>query len=673
MASIRVAVDIGGTFTDLQLLNEATGECWAFKTPTTPADPSEGLLAGLKGAAARYGFGLADVGLILHGTTIATNAVLERKLAKGALLTTKGFRDVLEIGRHLRTDIYGLKSEPRSLLIPRQHRYDVTERIRADGSVETPLDEAEVRRLARQMAADGIEAVAVCYLHAYRNAVHEARTLAILREEAPQLRVSLSHRVSPEMREFERTSTTVLNAVLMPVVGAYLERIEQRLADAGMQATLYLVQSNGGVTTPATAAEQPARLLLSGPSGGAMAMQQLSAQMHEPHLVGLDMGGTSTDIAIVRDGRTTVVTEGAIDGLPVRLPMIEIRTIGAGGGSIGYQDAGGGLRVGPESAGAEPGPACYGRGGERPAVTDANAVRGMFDPDYFLGGAMTLYTDRAEAAVDALASALAIDRARTAAGMVQVANAAMASAARLSLFEKGADPRDFVLVPFGGAAGLHAIGVAQELDMRRVLFPADPGTLSARGILFADIAHDLAETRLLSAEPAALPTLRQMADRLRQAGRAALQRDGVPVAQQRLDLSADMRYRGQGYEILVGWDGDIDEAGLAKAIDGFHALHLERFAHQDPSETPEIVTLRLVARGLLDKAAVQISTEHRTADPKGARAIDGRTVPVFARESIGDAPVAGPMIIEEPYTTLWLPAGWTIRHAGNGNLMAERL
>lgn len=672
MAPIRVAVDIGGTFTDLQLLDEASGACWAFKTPTTPADPSKGLLEGLKGAAETFGFSLGDIGLVLHGTTIATNAVLERKLAKGALLTTHGFRDVLEIGRHLRKDIYGLKAEPRSLLIPRQHRHDVSERIRADGTVETALDEDRVRALARQMAADGIEAVAVCYLHAYRSFTHEQRTLEILREEAPGLRVSLSHRVSPEMREFERTSTTVLNALLMPVVGAYLERIERRLADAGVNATLYLVQSNGGVTTPATAAEQPARLLLSGPSGGAMAMRQLAALTGEANLVGLDMGGTSTDIAVVRDGQTTVVTEGTIDGLPVRLPMIEIRTIGAGGGSIGYQDSGGGLRVGPESAGAEPGPACYGRGGERPAVTDANAVRGMFDPDFFLGGAMALHLDKAAAAVGTLASGLGIDTPRAAAGMVQVANAAMASAARLSLFEKGADPRDFVLVPFGGAAGLHAVGVAEELDMWRVLFPTDPGTLSARGILFADIAHDLAETRLLPTDAAALPVLREMAERLRAEGDAVLARDGVPPERRRLDLSADMRYRGQGYEMLVPWEGELDPAGLARAVSAFHALHLERYAHQDLQETPEIVTLRLVARGVLAKADVGAGAEYTVGEAKGQRDVDGIATPIYARKAVGNTPLSGPMIIEEPYTTLWLPAGWRVRHIGAGNLLAER-
>lgn len=673
MAPIRVAVDIGGTFTDLQLLDEATGACWAFKTPTTPGDPTKGLLDGLKGAAETFGFALGDIGLVLHGTTIATNAVLERKLARGALLTTHGFRDVLEIGRHLRKDIYGLKAEPRSLLIPRQHRHDVSERIRADGTVETALDEDRVRSLARQLAAEGIEAVAVCYLHAYRNFTHEQRTLKILQEEAPGLRVSLSHRVSPEMREFERTSTTVLNALLMPVVGAYLERIERRLADAGVNATLYLVQSNGGVTTPATAAEQPARLLLSGPSGGAMAMRQLAALTGEPNLVGLDMGGTSTDIAVVRDGQTTVVTEGTIDGLPVRLPMIEIRTIGAGGGSIGYQDTGGGLRVGPESAGAEPGPACYGRGGERPAVTDANAVRGMFDPDFFLGGAMALHLDKAAAAVGTLASGLGIDTPRAAAGMVQVANAAMASAARLSLFEKGADPRDFVLVPFGGAAGLHAIGVAEELDIWRVLFPADPGTLSARGILFADIAHDLAETRLLLAEADALPVLREMAERLQAEGDAVLARDGVPPEQRRLDLSADMRYRGQGYEMLVPWEGELDPAGLAKAVAAFHALHLERYAHQDLQETPEIVTLRLIARGVLAKTEAEVGADYTVGEAKGQRDVDGIATPIYAREAVGDTPLSGPMIIEEPYTTLWLPAGWTIRHIGAGNLLAERM
>jgi N-methylhydantoinase A len=548
----------------------------------------------------------------------------------------------------------------------------VAERIKADGSIETSLDEAQVRSLAATLVEEQIEAVAVCYLHAYRNPQHELRTAAILAEVAPDLRVSLSHQISPEMREFERTSTTVLNTVLMPVVGAYLERIEARLRDAGIGATLYLVQSNGGVTKPATASEQPARLLLSGPSGGAMAMQQLATQLGEPNLVGLDMGGTSTDVAVVRDGQTTIVTEGAIDGLPVRLPMIEIRTIGAGGGSIGHQDVSGGLRVGPESAGAQPGPACYGHGGTRPAVTDANAVRGVFDPDFFLGGAMTLHLDQAEAAVDGLAGSLALDRERTAAGMVQIANASMASAVRLSLFEKGADPRDFLLVPFGGAAGLHAIGVAEELDMRRVLFPADASTLSARGILFADIAHDLAETRLMEASPDNLPLLAAMAARLMAQGREVLNRDGVPAAQQRLDLSADMRYRGQAYELLVPWSGAIDAAGLVEAVEAFHAMHLERFAHEDREGTTEIATLRLVARGLLPKLDAAAKEAGVAAAAKGSRQVDGVMTPVYARESLGDAPVAGPLVIEEAYTTLLVTAGWSIRQIEAGHLLAEK-
>jgi len=682
MAPIRVAVDIGGTFTDLQLLDQATGSCWAYKTPTTPADPSQGLLTGLTEAAARFGFTLGDIGLILHGTTIATNAVLEGRLAKGALLTTRGFRDVLEIGRHLRKQIYTLKAEPRPLLIPRERRFDVAERVLADGSVQKPLDEVQVCDLARRLVADGVEAVAVCYLHAYRNSAHELRTAEILAAQAPGIRVSLSHRVSPEIREFERTSTTVLNALLMPVVGAYLDRIERRLARAGVAATLYLVQSNGGVTPPATAAEQPARLLLSGPSGGAMAMQQLAAtlpgpDLAQPNLVGLDMGGTSTDVAVVRNGRTAVVTEGAIDGLPVRLPMVEIRTIGAGGGSIGQIDTGGGLRVGPESAGAVPGPACYGRGGKRPAVTDANTVRGVFDPDFFLGGAMTLHRDMAAAAVDSLADSLGLDRERTAAGMVQVANAAMASAVRLSLFEKGADPRDFTLVPFGGAAGLHAIGVAKELDISRVLFPADPATLSARGILFADIAHDLAETQLLSAGVASLPALTEIGARLHTIGDDMLARDGVPADRRALELAADMRYRGQAYEIMVPWAGALDETGLAEAIARFHALHLERYAHQDLGDTPEIVTLRLVARGLLQKASeaaarVDAAVGTEGAAPKGSRTVDGAITPVYAREAVGNQSLAGPLIVEEAYTTLWLPADWTIRHLAAGHLLAER-
>ena len=551
--TVRIAVDIGGTFTDLQILDTASGRLSDFKSPSTPDDPSKGLIAGLEGAAARFGFSLGDIGMLLHGSTIATNAVLERKLPEGALITTEGFRDVLEIGRHMRHNVYALKAEPRAVLIPRHLRFGVAERIRATGEIETPLDRDQVRAIGEQLIAAGVEAVAIVFLHAYRNPAHEREAAEIL-SALPGLQVSTSHEASPEIREFERASTTVLNALLKPVISGYLERVRTRLAAAGVRAPLYLVQSNGGVAAPEDAARLPVKLLLSGPAGGAMAMADLARANGFDNMVGLDMGGTSSDVSVIIDGHVGETGEGTIDGLPVRLPMVEIRTIGAGGGSIARVEAGA-LRVGPESAGSMPGPACYQRGGEAATVTDANLVLGRIDPDRFLGGDMTLSAAKAAAAVTAVSAELGLAPEAAAAGIIDVASAGMAAAVRLSLFEKGADPSDFVLAPFGGAGGLHACAVADELDIQRIIFPATASTLSARGILTTDLRHDLSHSELILAEDAATPKLREIVARLGRAAREMLAADGVAGADQVVRFFADCRYRGQAYEIVTPWPG----------------------------------------------------------------------------------------------------------------------
>lgn len=679
---VRIAVDIGGTFTDLQIFDGRSGEVWAHKVPTTPTDPSIGFMRGISEAAARCGFALEDVALVLHGTTIATNAVLERKLATGALITTAGFADVLEIGRHVRKDIYSLKAEARPVLVPRRRRFGVRERVRADGAVETPLDRDHARAIVDAVMkageeGQGVEAVAVCLLHAYASPGHERALLDILHDACPGVAVSLSSDVSPEMREFERTSTTVLNALLIPVVAGYLDRLAARMAEAEFDATLYLVQSNGGVTTPGTAAEQPVRMLLSGPSGGAMAVMRLSAALDEPNLVGVDMGGTSLDVSVVRDGDCTVITEGDIDGLPVRVPMVEIRTIGAGGGSIAWLDTGGGLRVGPRSAGADPGPVSYGAGGAAPTVTDANVVLGRIDPDYFLGGAMSLDRAAAERALrDRIARPLGLATEDAAEGILTVANANMAAAIKLSLFEKGLDPRDFALVSFGGAGGLHAIDLAEELGMRRVVYPRDPGTLSAHGILFSDITHDIARSRLLPAADESLPALTGLAASLMEEGEALLARDGIPEPDRGYALFADLRYRGQAFELLTPWRGGVDAQGLAALVQAFHEQHRERFAYSEQDTPVEIVTLRVTATGRLPKPALRPFEAAGAPEPKGRRKVylggEWREVPIYDRDVLSaQAPVAGPAVIDEPYTTILLPEGWSVAPAPTGDLLAR--
>ncbi|MFB0992678.1 MAG: hydantoinase/oxoprolinase family protein, partial [Rhodospirillales bacterium] len=590
-SSVRIAVDIGGTFTDLQILNAATGINHAHKTPTTPGDPSEGLLTGLQEAAELFGFRFDQISILIHGTTIATNAVLERKLPTGALITTAGFEDVLEIGRHLRTHVYANKAEERTLLIPRSRRFGLKERTKADGSIECALNDEDIKALAQKLTDCGAETVAVSLLHSYANPGHERRVAQILEKCLPQMRISISSDISPEFREFERTSTTVLNALLMPVVGDYLKRLGARLTDHGLTAPVYLVQSNGGVATPQMAARHPARLLLSGPSGGAKAAETIAHRLGRLNLVAVDMGGTSYDVSLVEDGRVHQVNQGEVDGCPVRLPMVEMRTIGAGGGSIARTDTAGGLYVGPESAGAVPGPACYDRGGKHPTVTDANVTLGRIDPLHFLGGAMRLNTTAAQQAVTAdVAVPLKLDLEETAEGITQIAVAHMASAIRLSLFEKGLDPEDFALVSFGGAGGLHACDTAAELDIKQVIFPSDPGTLSAWGMLYADIAHDLTSAQLMNADAGAKEELAKTVAILSAEGLKRLSADGIAEKDQRLTYTLDLRYSGQAYEIATPFTNTDD---LESAVATFHELHQAKFAHSDASATPEIINLRM--------------------------------------------------------------------------------
>ena len=671
---VRIAVDIGGTFTDLQVLDARDGSVRAWKTPTTPEDPSIGLLRGVAEAAERFGFALADVGLLLHGTTIATNAVLERKLARGVLLTTAGFEDVLEITRHVRRELYKVDLDPFPCLIERDRRIGVPERMRADGTAEQPLVEAAVPGLIARLDALGAESVAVCLLHAYANAAHEQRLKALIQAARPGLPVSLSSEISPEIREYERSSTTVLNALLMPVVKVYLDRLEARLGEGGFHPLVFLVQSNGGVCSLRHAAEQPARLLLSGPSGGALAAGRIAQLLARPNLVAVDMGGTSYDVSVVQGGRVSVVTQGEIDRLPVRLPMVEMRTIGAGGGSIASVDHGGRLTVGPRSAGSRPGPVAYGRGGTEPTVTDANLALGRLDPDYFLGGMMKLDMPATRAAIAArVGGPLGLEVEPAALGMLTVVNANLGAAVRLSLFEKGLDPREFSLLSFGGAGGLHATDVAAEMGIREVIFPREPGTLSAYGILYSDLVQDIARSRVMPAVPASLPAIAALVAELRAEADAGLARDGVAPERREIAVAADMRYHGQAFELLVPWPDALD---LPALLARFHAMHRQRFSYADPAEAVEIVTLRAIATGRLPKPDAADAAPAARPALKGTRRVfeDGawRDVPVWDREALPpEDRIVGPALVEEPFATHWIGRGWTATLGAAGALIAR--
>ena len=677
---IRIGIDIGGTFTDLQIWDGRTGIMASHKVPTTPDDPSIGLMAGIKAAALRFGFALSDVSHVLHGTTIATNAVLERKFPPAALITTAGFEDVLEIARHNRRDIYSVWPQPAPVLIPRNLRFGIAERTTAHGKIAIPLTDESLAALVRRVAAAQVETVAVSLLNSYLNTHNESRIAEWLSRELPDLPVSLSSTISPEIREYERTSTTALNALLVPVVRSYMDRLVARFHSEGFSPVLLIVQSNGGVCSPATAALEPVRLLLSGPSGGAMAARAISQRLQLHNLVGVDMGGTSFDVSVIRDGRIEIVTQGEIDRLPVRVPMVEIRTIGAGGGSIAQLEDGVRLQVGPRSAGAQPGPVCYGRGGTEPTVTDANLVLGRLDPAYFLGGAMKLDLACArEAIATRIAAPLGVAVEAAAEGVLKITNASLAAAIRLSLFEKGLDPRSFAIASFGGAGSVHACAVAEELGIRRIVFPPDASTLSAWGILQSDIEHDLVASRIMLLNAAALPVIADMAGTLRAGAIRLLSSDGIPAARHELTYAADLRYTGQAFELTVRWPHEPSmDCNFTEVLRSYHALHQQQFSYSNPGDDVELVALRLKAVGRLTRehtAGASAPLPIGTLQPSQRRVwLDGRwlDVKVWRRNSlVSGESYAGPIVIEEEYTTVLVANGWRVTVDASGNLLAD--
>lgn len=677
---VRIGVDIGGTFTDLQIFDARTGAIGSFKTLTTAEDPSIGLMTGIKQAALHQSFALADVGYLLHGTTIATNAVLERKLAKGALVTTARFEDVIEIGRHYRREIYSLNPRVPPALIPRDYRIGVEERIKADGAVEIPLTIAAIERLIQKLDRLDVSAVAVCLLNSYLNSRHEGEIAEALAKARPALKVSCSSTLSPEIREYERASTTVLNALLIPIVMGYLDKLAMRMQDEGFQPRLLLVQSNGGVCSAETAAREPVRLLLSGPSGGNSACVLLGQLLGEANIVGVDMGGTSFDISVVHEGRANFIMQGEIDHIPVRLPMVEIRTIGAGGGSIASVQPGGRLQVGPESAGSSPGPACYGGGGKHATVTDANLTLRRLDDEGFLGGNMRLDYDAARAVISTcIGKPLELSTEVAAEGVLAVTNSNLGSAIRHSLFEKGLDPREFAMIAFGGAAGLHAAAVADEIGINRIVFPESASTLSAFGILHSNLAHDLVRARVYAAKLENLSALKHLADAMIADAHVRLDADGLAVEDRRIVLAADMRYEGQAFELTVPVRTlYLDESGFELLIADFHNTHRQRFSYSNPGSPVEIVSLRVSAIGRLpppDAKPIVVGGYGRSFKTRTIWLADGwQEVAIWNRDQIplGET-ISGPAVIEEAYTTVLLLEGWCCLRHESGHLIARRV
>ena len=599
-----IGIDVGGTFTDFVLLED--GMLRVHKESTTPQDQSRAILAGLTR------FGMLDDPPerveIVHGTTVATNALLERQGARTALLTTAGFVDIIEIGRQNRPHLYELHQQRPPPLAPPDLRFEAVERLDIHGTVLTPLDEDALRRTAAAIASADPESLAICFLFSFRNAAHEQRAAQILSQSCPGLPTSLSSDILPEYREYERTATTVINAYVRPLVSRYLARLTDALAGIPIR----VMQSNGGAMGTAQAATEPARLVLSGPAGGVvgafrLAQMAIEREEREPlsllpleaRIITVDMGGTSTDVALCP--RTIPrTTESEVAGLPLRLPIIDIHTVGAGGGSLAHVDAGGGLRVGPQSAGALPGPICYGRGGEQPTVTDANLILGRLDAQQFLGGSgvLTLDVAAADTALAALGERLGGLSAQEAAlGVVRVANATMERAVRRVSVERGHDPRDFVLVPFGGAGPLHACDLADTLGIPRIFLPPSPGVLSALGLLMADIVYESSQALLINADRlVAHPfTLQEAISALEKLATAVLAKEGI--TEPTLEMFLDIRYRGQSYELTVSLAQPATSAAVQQAVDEFHAAHAVRYGYAMHDEIVEIVTLRLRGTG----------------------------------------------------------------------------
>jgi len=677
---IQIGVDIGGTFTDIVALDDG-GRLALAKVPSTPKDLLDGIAEAttrvLKLAAATP----AQVTRFMHGTTIATNAILEQKGATTAILTTEGFEDVLELGRMKRSRMYdlGMDSEVPTFLAPRRRRIGIRERLDAKGRVLVPLHEDDVRAAVQTLRTQGVAAIAVCYLFSFVNPAHERRTREIIGEVAPEISVSLSSDVDPTFREYERLCVTAFDAYLGPVVKRYLAGLADTLRGLGVPGVPLIMRSRGGIVSASLAAQQPVTLFLSGPAGGVIGAGFAAERSGVRDFVSLDMGGTSNDVAVVRGGKPLLASEGAIGPYPVRTPMVDVNTIGAGGGSIAWIDAAGGLRVGPRSAGAEPGPACYARGGDEATVTDASVVLGYLNPTRFAGGAMMLDVAAAEQAVAAIGRRLGVDTVAAAAGIHRVVNARMADQIRLMTIKRGYDPRQFSLVVLGGAGPVHGAALAAEMGMAEVLVPEAPGVLAAFGLLAAAIEHHHARTLQARTDVADLGAINHCLAELDAAGRGRMREEGVPAADVRVAYAADMRYVGQAYELEVAIAAPVTAAAVPAIVTAFHAAHERVYGYARTQQPVEFVNFRAVHTYPLPPPAITPAARARDTLSEARlgerRAYFGEFVPTTiyerARLPLG-ARLAGPAIVEQTDTTTVIPPGVTALVDEVGTLRLRR-
>ena len=670
-----IGIDTGGTFTDLAVFDSEDGEIRVAKVPSSPDDPAEAVQQVLS----HTGDIVTTGGRIVHGTTVATNVLLEHKGAKVAVITTEGFRDLLEIGRTRRASpgLFNTKFTKNAPLVPRSWRLEVNERMLADGKVLHPLDEASVDEACDALARLGPEVVAICFLHAYANPSHESQAEEMVKRLFGSVRTVLSSHVVPEYREFERLTTTVINAYVLPRLEDYLLRLAGHVESR--EERFFVMGSNGGILTAETAAAFPARTILSGPAGGVngAALVCEAAGVHD--FITCDMGGTSTDVSLIREGAPTVVQDSMIAGLPLKLAQLDINTIGAGGGSVAWLDVDGSLAVGPLSAGADPGPACYGRGGAEVTVTDANLALGRLDADTLLGGAISLNRDKAAAALQRLAGmAMYKDQDRLAEGVILLASTRMANAIREISTERGHDPRQLTLVPMGGAGPMHAADIAKEMGIARILVPRYPGNLSALGLLSSDIRYDLAQTVLVGHEEANSAKIHAELSALSEEGLGRLIHDGFTDKAISIEQYADMRYRGQAFDLTIPVITPSDD--VAELSGRFEVSYEQRYGHRREGIPIDIVTLRVVASGQVPRPSIadipaQTSRLDDALKVRRPVYLESRwniECPVYDRARLGaGAEFSGPAIIEELGSTTVLMDGWQAHVDNQGNLRLQ--
>ncbi len=685
---IALGVDVGGTFTDLILADLAKGDVTIHKTPSTPSDPAQGVINGVRGICELTGTEPGRIDAIFHGTTVGTNAMLVHDGAVTGMITNEGFRDILHIGRHQRPQHYSImqdlpwQSRP---LIRRRFRKTVAGRLDAKGNELVPLDEEAVAEAARDLGAAGVEAILVGFLFSYVNPAHERRAAEIVRAALPDVFVTTSAEVSPQFREFERFTTAAMSAFIGPKVRRYVSRLSDELREIGVHGELRVMTSSGGLATPEMIAERPATTLLSGLVAGVRGGAWVGSHAGTDRLVTLDIGGTSADIGIIRDGRLAEADarSAKIADFPVMLPMIDIHTVGAGGGSIAHIDRGKAFRVGPQSAGADPGPAAYGRGGAVPTVTDANLVLGRLVADNFLGGRMALDAEAAARVIGELAEKLGRTPEETAEGALTVLNSNMANAIRSRTVQKGIDPRDFTLCGFGGAGPLHAAEVATMLDMKNVLIPPHPGITSAVGLLTADLEYHALRTAFAVKGALDIARLQALYDDMERELGAIFARDRVPSDKIKMLRQADLRYVGQGYELKIDVpDGPLSDAALDQVWQAFHDRHREEYGHAFEASPIEIVTVKLRGLGTVDKLAeppaYAVSSEPKQVGAgrcvfRVDDALETHDTPHIERNSLPvERKFAGPAILLQTDTTTVVPPGWTYWADRHGNVRMTR-